>query len=134
MKYKNFALIVLSAAILSGCAGAEITQLSDRQLPSRPDDCNIQVFATDPKQEFEEIAIVTAKGGQTIFEGSDMDTMLPLMKTEACRVGADGLILKNAAGGGMNWVGPKDRGNASGVAIKLKTARSAASVRRQARR
>ena len=56
-------------------------------------------------------------GGQSIFESKDVDAIIPEMKKEACKCGADAIILKNSKAGGYNFVGPADRAEASAVAI-----------------
>ena len=122
MKNYSYLKWIISACLaltLGACAGASVTRLTDKTYPAKSENCKIKVFAADPKEPFEQVGLITAKGGQTIFEGSDMDTMLPLMKKEACKLGADALVIKNVAEGGMTWVTAKERGNASAMAIKL---------------
>jgi hypothetical protein len=80
----------------------------------------VQVFSNAPTdKKFEEIAVLNARSGQSIFEGKDLNAMLPGMKKEACKLGADAIILKNVENGGVNFAGPADRGHASAVAIKF---------------
>ena len=44
--------------------------------------------------------------------------MLPDMKIEACKLGADALIIKNVEDGGVAWI-QSTQGKASAIAIKF---------------
>lgn len=113
-------LSIVSSMLLIGCAGATITPLKDYQYKPKAEDCAVEIYNDPPKdKKYEELAVVTAKGGQTIFEGSDLATMLPDMKKKVCAMGGDALILKSVNEGGAKFFGPKDAGQASGVIIKF---------------
>jgi hypothetical protein len=119
MKVTQFLGFMSVVVVLSACASTGVMRLSQEVFPAKPIGCTIEVFNTTPKVSFIEIARVSARSGQTIFEGKGLDSMLPDMKKAACKLGADGLILNNVQEGGYNFVGPADRGSASGVAIKF---------------
>jgi hypothetical protein len=81
----------------------------------------VRVLSSAPAAgTFEELALINARSGQSIFDGKDLDAMLPDMKAEACRLGADALIIRSVEEGGVNWAGPADRGHASATAIRFR--------------
>jgi len=120
---KNFVFLFntfLVLAVASGCASISMSQLSAKKYQAREKDCHIEVFANPPAdKKFEELCLISARGGQSIFEGKDVDSLLPGMKEKACQAGADAIILKNSKAGGYNFNAPADRAEATAVAIKF---------------
>lgn len=118
--YKITALA--SILFLAGCASTSVTPLNDNKYQAKDINCRIQVLSTLPiDKPYEELAILSAVTGQTIFHGKDLNAMLPSMKKEACKLGADAIFLKHSEAGGIPWV-KATQGNASGVAIKFNDA------------
>lgn len=105
-------------AILTGCATSRATYVASKRYPSRGKTCDLQIMNLPPKKDYIELARIDARGGATLFEGSDLKSMLPEMKEKACRLGAHALIITQVSEGGLNFFGPKTAGNASGIAIR----------------
>lgn len=60
-------------------------------------DAEIDVLPSDPrKRDFEELCLLTATGGQTIFNSKKGSDFIDKMKVEARKCGGDALILKAA--------------------------------------
>jgi hypothetical protein len=115
----NKHLFILGVLAFSGCASTKVVQLGAAQ-PAKPENCEIQILTQPPKKDFEEVCLLTARGGQSIFESKSVEGLLPDLKKKACACGADAIIMKNAKEGGYNFAGPADRAEASVTAIKFK--------------
>ena len=113
----SFALVILTAG---GCASTSLVKLGETSYPPKPSNCKIIVYTQPPQNtKYDEIALITARGGGTIFSDSDAGSVIPELKAKACEVGADAIIIKDAREGGINWVGPKSHPEMSATAIKL---------------
>lgn len=96
-----------------------VTRLSSASYPARARYCELQVFTSPPAdKKYEELAIIDIATGQTVFDGKDLQAMMPDIKAAACKVGADGVIVRNVEAGGTPWF-HETQGKASAVAIKL---------------
>lgn len=111
-------LLVLSLLAFSSCASTEVMRLGAEQ-PAKPKDCPIQVLTQAPKKKFQEVCMLNARGGQSIFESKSVEGLIPDLKEKACECGADAIIIKNAKEGGYNFAGPADRAEASVTAIRF---------------
>jgi len=50
------------------------------------------------------LGIVSGVSGQAWWQGKDLGSMFPDMKSEVCKLGADALIIKNVEAGGVVWI------------------------------
>jgi hypothetical protein len=84
--------------------------LGNKTYPSKGQNCDIQILTEAPtNRKFEEIAILnTIATGQSyaplvsIFtqgKGKDLNAMLPEIKSTACKLGADAVLIKNVEPG-----------------------------------
>jgi hypothetical protein len=105
----------------AGCAGAKFTRTSNETYPSRDDNCDIQVYMTPPNQVYKELCLIEAKTSAGMFAAKDLGAMLPDIKTQACRCGADSVIIGNATRG--NWA-TSTGGYATAVGVKMNAAKS----------
>ena len=62
--------------------------------------------------------MITARGGETIFDDRSVKGLLPGIKAKACACGADAIIITNSEEGGINWVASPDRARAQVTAIR----------------
>ena len=94
----SIALIVLTAAVLSGC-GTTIqytaTNTSPRPLTER-DPASVHVFTTGgPARPYAEVGLI--QGQEDMPGSSDMPELLAEMRAEAARRGCDGLVITSRA-------------------------------------
>ena len=69
-----------------------VTKLKDA--PSKPKDAHIELLASLPKdREYEDVCMINAKGGQTIFNAKTSGDLIEAMKKDARKCGADAIIL-----------------------------------------
>ena len=100
----------------------EVTSLNKNSNPPKAENCPIEVLTTPPtERKYQEIAILNSasRGSSStnpaayvplvgfLFRPTDqsasaLNTMLPKMKAEACKLGADAIIVKNVESGGSN--------------------------------
>ena len=106
--------------ITSACASTNVNRLGSTQYPPKPVPCNIDVLTTTPKQAYEEVCMLNARGGQSMLESKTVEGLLPDLKKSACACGADAIILKDSKEGGYNFGQAADRASASATAIKFK--------------
>ena len=82
--------VFLGAIASTGCVHVSTTPIAAPRAPVTPD--SVQVFATRTPTEYKELAVLRAKR----FLVSDRKTLAALKK-EAAEMGADGILLINAA-------------------------------------
>ena len=121
-----FVAFVSAVLWLPGCAKTTTTTTTTT-LNSRSSAATggVQVFYSPPTdREYEEIGLVTAQTGQTVFHDRSVDGMIEKMKAEAAKMGADAIIVRSANAGtwGLKGGGNTgfERGNSQAVAIKFK--------------
>lgn len=114
------AAIIFSVVLTSGCASTSVIRTSDHSYPSRNEDCGLKVINTFPKDsKYEELGIIHGKSGGSIFHGQGLESLLPDMKKEACKLGADALVLKGSSESSYLEMYSGKRGQAEAVAIKI---------------
>jgi hypothetical protein len=118
-------LLGLSALLLiSACSTTtNSTLLTEKKYAPKKDDCAIKVYSSNPTDvKFEEIAILTARS-QEFSSNTTLERILPHLKEEACKIGADGIVIKNAVDGSYTgvWTGTpvNQPASASATAIKF---------------
>jgi len=106
----------ITLAFLTGCASSSIQQLSSKTYAAKPVDCKLDIFtdASRVQVKYSEIAIVTHKTQQDAFSDKGASAITDALREEACKLGADGLIMKNVTQG--TWGDP---GRGEGIAIKF---------------
>lgn len=85
--------VFLGALVSGGCVHVSTTPIAAPRAPIAPD--SVQVFATQKPSEYKELAVLRAKR----FLVSDKKTLAALRR-EAAELGADGILLVNAANSG----------------------------------
>ena len=101
-----------AALLLLGCSPitTEVVRLAPGIAPAKATPCDLAVLADPPRDRpYEELALVSARSFQPL------EKMLPRMKDEACKLGADALILKSTTMGGG-----RHASQASAVAIRYR--------------
>ena len=88
--------------------------------PSWPADHPVEVLSEFPTdRQFEEVALLDAKGGQHTFADRSTAGVIEQLKNEARTVGADAIVIRSTEGGNFNWSqGSWDRAKADAVAIR----------------
>jgi len=107
-------ILPLSLIISLGCAtrvNTSVTRIGSTAYPSKDANCEILVFTQMPiDRKFEEIAILNAVTDQDSFTKKDLDSILPTLKTKACELGANALVIKSVDQGGQLKMTPGDPG------------------------
>ena len=120
MRYRIYFGLILSLLIACHPVGTtEVTFLNKSSNPPKAKNCPIEVLTSPPtERKYQEIAILSSasSGGSStnpvayvpligfLFRSSDqsesaLNNMLPKMKAEACKLGADAIIIKNVESG-----------------------------------
>jgi hypothetical protein len=113
---KRFIISGLSL-IITSCASTKVQKLSDVTYPPKAKDCAIEAFASDSKigKKNKEFAKIDANTSTEFVSRNDREVVLAKLKSEACDLGADALVLKSLENG--NWFSGKD-GTGTAIAIK----------------
>ena len=90
---------------LAGCASSGFLRTGKHAYPPRDNDCAIDVLMADPQQPYEEICIIEAKTSTSWFSSRDLKAMLPDIKKEACKCGADAVVIKQAKQAESSFIG-----------------------------
>jgi hypothetical protein len=115
-------LVALAAVLLAGCSTSSHVLVGTARAPISPD--AVQVYMQPPAR-YEPIASINASssGSFAITSQQNMDKALSRMKTEAAKLGANGILLQGVQdqqsgsiglGGGSSSYGP---GSSSGVGL-----------------
>ena len=117
--YRVLLSLILAFAV-AGCAKSSATVLN--AYPARPDDHQIDVLSEFPTdRQYEEVALIDAKGGQHTFADRSGAGVLEQLKKEARKVGADAIVIRSTERGNYNWgQGGWDRAKADAVAIRYR--------------
>ena len=107
--------LIVFILVLSGCASSSVQLLSAEQYPSKNSECPLDVFTSESKvtKKYKEIAIITHKTKQDAFSDKGASSIIPELKEEACKLGADGLIVRSVQQG--TWGEP---GHGEAIAFK----------------
>jgi hypothetical protein len=89
--------ILLGAQPGYGKEQITVTRKDSRQHPAKPDTCEIDVFqetGTKPQRPYDEVAIVNYHDERHRSKDGSLKlyVVLPILKTRACRLGADALV------------------------------------------
>ena len=110
-------LALLLALLISGCgASSSVTQLKEH--PARPDDCEIEVLTSEPKDRpYEDLCILNAKTGRDPLSDNRASALIETLKRNACRCGADAIIIRLTVDGSVSAF-VYESGSAMAVAIR----------------
>ncbi len=81
---KNIMLMI--PFLLSACASVKVLTVN-KHLPSKPEECKIEVLSKEPSKKYEEIAVLEGTGGES--NGAYISDA----KAWACELGGDALIM-----------------------------------------
>lgn len=98
MRMKSVALSLLAVALLGGCASTSRVMLAPARAALAPE--QVRVYFAPPPGRYQEIALLqTASGPLTYGEQNKMDNVIAKLRTEAARLGANGVLFQGAASG-----------------------------------
>jgi len=88
-------LALVGVALLSGCAASQsrMQPIGEAPLQSRAPTCTVEVWRTgQPSRPFTKVARLDVHQEATYFLQPSFDDLLPDLKKQACRAGADAVI------------------------------------------
>lgn len=98
MRMKSAVLFLLAVALLGGCASTSRVMLASARPALAPE--QVRVYFAPPPGRYQEIALLqTASGPLTYGEQNKMDNVIAKLRTEAARLGANGVLFQGAASG-----------------------------------
>jgi hypothetical protein len=108
---------LLLALLISACgASSSITQL--KEYPARPDDCEVEVLTSEPKDRpYEDLCILNAETGRDPLSDNRASALIETLKRSACRCGADTIIIRLTQDGSVSPL-VYESGRAMAVAIR----------------
>lgn len=112
-------LLIIATFLLVSCASVGVSTI--KHYPAKPKDCSLEVFTSESeiKKEYEVIALIDSKTGQTEFSNKTSAKAIELAKPKACQCGADGILVISSDRQGMSY-GSLGYGKATVKAIKYK--------------
>jgi len=129
MKKSSLLVTLILTAALIPAASAQVSLRSKtsvtvlKKAPAKPADTPIEILASQPKdRKFEDLCLITATGGHTIFSAKKGSKLFEKMKKDARKCGADAIIVRSSED--QTWKplrGGIDQGaKAQAVAIRYK--------------
>lgn len=98
MNLRPLALAVVLAAIAGGCASTSTVMMSPALPALMPE--QVRVYFTPPPGHYVEIAMLeTSSGGFTYGEQNKMNSVLAKLRTEAAKIGANGVLIQDTTNG-----------------------------------
>lgn len=93
--------------IAAGCASSGSVPTGSEANKPKPDNCTIELYAAegDVKRPFTRVCIVSASTGSTLLSKKSPEAAVARAKKEACRCGADALVLSDMQREGISWKG-----------------------------
>lgn len=68
-----------------------------KEYPEKPEDAQIEILGEEPKEKkYEPVCLITATGGQTIFNSKKGSNLIKKMQADARKCGADALIIRSS--------------------------------------
>ncbi len=93
--------------ILASCASVDVAKM--KTLPPKSEDCQIDVYseASAVKRKYEVACILGSSTGTTLFADRSVQHAIDIAKPEACKCGADGILVDSVTktGFGLNGYG-----------------------------
>lgn len=123
--------LVLAVA-LAGCASVSHTMISDPRAPIAVE--QVRVYLQPPATRYVEIALLDASTGDFTYGAQNRDDTLMLkLRTEAAKLGANGVLIQNRgqvpSGGGVGiGVGGGGRHVGGGVSVGINAPKERASA------
>lgn len=97
---------LLATALLAGCAASSTLPLMQARLKPKPSTCQIAVFAESSQVErpYVAVALLTHRTKPDAFSDKDAVAITKALRVEACRAGADAIIVRHLLHG--SWCIP----------------------------
>lgn len=117
-------LVTISLFVLSGCTHftVDTLRLDQNVYDAKPLDCKMPVLYQQPKNT---IIVAAIAAGKWVEFGPNkkptLNELLPHMKKEACKLGADALLIEDVKPGAKAWTSPIPADHAVAHALKYKT-------------
>lgn len=94
-------LVPLLGLAISGCATVGVTPI--KKAPSKPKDCELEIFTSESeiKKPFEVLCLLDSKTGGSAFADKTMAGAIKLAKPEACKCGADAILVSGGRAEGV---------------------------------
>jgi len=68
-----------------------------KEYPAKPKDATIEILGSKPEdRKHEDVCIINAKGGQTVFNAKTSGDLIEAMKKDARKCGADAIIIQGS--------------------------------------
>ena len=103
MRMQWFTVGLVTLIAVSGAVSAQVgwkgkTSVTVlKKYPEKPKDAPIEALASEPKKrEYEDVCLITATGGQTIFSAKKGSKLIEKMKVDARKCGADAIIIRSS--------------------------------------
>jgi hypothetical protein len=94
----QFVLVPCAVLLLSACSASASVLRTGDYFPPKPQDCALQVMSSFPAPgTYSELGIIHGKAGSGASRHQTLEDMVPAMKTAACGLGADALVIKNVS-------------------------------------
>jgi hypothetical protein len=112
------ALVIWAAC--SGCTTVGVTPLKNDLRP-KSENCELQVFSSEKEIEspFEVVCLIDARTGTSVFHDTTGAGAVSSAKSQACKCGADAILIMSSGGEGDGFWVPKT-GVANIKAIRFK--------------
>lgn len=106
-------------ALLASCASVDVVKT--KTLPPKAENCTLEVFfeIAAIKKPYEVACILGSSTGTTLFADRSVEHAVELAKPEACKCGADAILIDSVSKTGMSLTG-YGQGSASIKAIVYK--------------
>lgn len=112
----KISLICATALIFSSCASVDVARI--KSLPPKGENCALDTYSdvTSVKKSYEVACVLGSSTGTSLFADKSIQHAIDLAKPEACKCGADAILVEHVSSTGMSLTG-YGQGSASIKAI-----------------
>ena len=97
-------LIYFLMVIILFFSCAKTSSVVVNSVPPKAPGCEIEVMLNFPyDMDYKELCLISAQSGQSIFSDYSQEARIAQLKEEACKCGANALVLKSGQNGSYNW-------------------------------
>ena len=91
-----------------------------KEAPPKPKDAPIEILGSKPEdRKHEDLCIINAKGGQTIFNAKNSSDLFDKIKEDARKCGADAVIIRDSEDRTWQATGGFEQAKSSVLAIRF---------------
>mgnify|MGYP007012665849 CR=1 FL=1 len=102
MKVVERILLATSILVLAGCTTfTDFTKTGDVSAVARPQNCDFNIYTTQPKHEYDELGVIDLTPVMCVFCPNKASNVRDIVQEDVCLAGGNAILLWEANGYGV---------------------------------